>query len=439
MTDSVAVFSPGTRITDNATGAVVSGALLEFYDADTTNPKTVYADKELATPLGTSVTCDSLGYPTSDGTTKTQIYVGTPAYKIVAKTSAGVVIWAHDNISGAVKVIDPGDLSVIATTPVVTKSLNYIIVPEDQSTEFVGNCSSGDVTFTLPSAVDVGDGWFVSVQHAGSANQVLINSTSSQTISSGSANYATVLPLSLSGESVKITSDGGNWRISSHTSPHVKSAHGIITVVDRLTAPPGSEVNGAFYLISGPPSGSWAAFAENDVVQYTSSAWVRFVPHEGWQVWVADEGLHYTYAGGAWTSRIATADRPGIVEKAVQTEVETEAPEKYPDASLIRHHPGVAKAWVQGSGGTIQADYGVSSLTNNSNGDYTIAFDTAFSSANYAHPTSSSANDSHGGYALWQFAGVAPTTLACRFRSGVGDDEVIGNAARYTVAFFGDQ
>ena len=212
MTDSVAVFSPGTRITDNATGAVVSGALLEFYDADTTNPKTVYADKELATPLGTSVTCDSLGYPTSDGTTKTQIYVGTPAYKIVAKTSAGVVIWAHDNISGAVKVIDPGDLSVIATTPVVTKSLNYIIVPEDQSTEFVGNCSSGDVTFTLPSAVDVGDGWFVSVQHAGSANQVLINSTSSQTISSGSANYATVLPLSLSGESVKITSDGGNWR-----------------------------------------------------------------------------------------------------------------------------------------------------------------------------------------------------------------------------------
>lgn len=252
MTDSVAVFSPGTRITDNATGAVVSGALLEFYDADTTNPKTVYADKELATPLGTSVTCDSLGYPTSDGTTKTQIYVGTPAYKIVAKTSAGVVIWAHDNISGAVKVIDPGDLSVIATTPVVTKSLNYIIVPEDQSTEFVGNCSSGDVTFTLPSAVDVGDGWFVSVQHAGSANQVLINSTSSQTISSGSANYDTVLPLSLSGESVKITSDGGNWRISSHTSPHVKSAHGIITVVDRLTAPPGSEVNGAFYLISGP-------------------------------------------------------------------------------------------------------------------------------------------------------------------------------------------
>ena len=47
--------------------------------------------------------------------------------------------------------------------------LDYTVLDADQSTVFVGNCSNGDVTFTLPSAVTVGDGWFIDIQHAGSA------------------------------------------------------------------------------------------------------------------------------------------------------------------------------------------------------------------------------------------------------------------------------
>jgi len=51
------------------------------------------------------------------------------------------------------------------------------------------------------------------------------------------------------------------------------------------------------------------------------------------------------------------------------------------------HHPGHPKAWVNFNGtGTIaiRADYGVASLTDHGgSGEYSITFDTAFSSANY--------------------------------------------------------
>lgn len=70
MADSTAVFPPGFRVTDSITGAALSGAVIRFYDAETTTPKIVYADSDLLTELGTSVTCDSLGYPTSNGTRK---------------------------------------------------------------------------------------------------------------------------------------------------------------------------------------------------------------------------------------------------------------------------------------------------------------------------------------------------------------------------------
>ena len=390
MTDSVAVFPPGFRVTDNSTGAVVSGAVVYFYDAETTNPKTVYSDNDLATSIGTSVTCDSLGYPTSDGSTKTQIFVGTAAYKVVAKTSGGTTLWTHDNVPGAVEVVDPGSLTVVAETPVVIKSLDYTILDADQSSVFVGNCSSGDVTFTLPSAVTVGDGWAVDIQHAGSANQVLIASVSSQTISSGATSYSTVMPLSYSGESVRLISDGGNWRVSAHAPPHLKNAQGMILVTDRLTAPPGSEVNGAIYLISGSPSGDWSSYSAGDLVQYTSSAWVRFVPREGWQVWVADEDIIYTCTGSnTWISAAASDSQAGVVEYAVQSEMEAASSNTLAATpGRMHYHPGVAKFWavVSVSAGTpsVDASYNVTSITDTAEGDLTVTIATDFADANWA-------------------------------------------------------
>ena len=377
MTDSVAIFSPGDRLTDNSTGAVLPGGVAYFYDAGTTNPKTVYADGDLSVTLGTSVTADALGYPTSDGTTRTLVYTGTSDYKIVIKDANGVTVVTHDDVKGAPTTYNPGSQSVVAETPVVTKSLNYTVLSTDQSTVFVGNCSSGDVAFTLPSAVDVGDGWFVDIQHAGSANQILIETVSSQTISSGATDYSTVMVLARSGESVRVVSDGGNWRVTSHSPPHIKNAQGIIAVTDRLTAPPGSEVNGDIYLISGSPSGDWSSFSAGDLVQYTSSAWVRFAPLEGWRVWVSDEDLGYTYDGTSWLSDAASDARAGMVEKATSAEVIAETGDRYADAAALKYHPGVAKFWVNGSGTTIAASYNVTSIVQGSLFTVTIENDFA--------------------------------------------------------------
>lgn len=218
MTDSVAVFPPGFRLTDSTTGAPISGAVIRFYDAGTTTPKTVYSDLDLTTSLGTSVTTDSLGYPTSNGSTKTLVYVGTASYKITVETAAAVVIATHDNLKGAVQTIDVTDVAVTSVYPVLTKSLAYSVVSADQNTLFRVNCSSANVTLTLPSAVTVGDGWAIKVQHAGSANSAIIATVSSQTITEGSGSLGTSVTMSVLGESVTVVSDGGNWIITDHTS-----------------------------------------------------------------------------------------------------------------------------------------------------------------------------------------------------------------------------
>ncbi len=324
MTDSVAVFPPGYRLTDTSTGAPINGAVLRFYDAGTTNPKTVYADADLTTALGTTVTTDSLGYPTSNGTTKTMVYVGSSPYKIRIETSAGVEIATHDSIKGAVEVSDATDIAVQFARPVTTKSLNYTVVAGDQSKVIAVNCSGGSVTLTLPSAVTVGSGWFVTVQHAGSANLATVETVSTQSISSGHISYGPSLPLTRSGEEVTLVSDGGNWRVISHTVPHVKSGQGLITVEDRLPSPPGSPVAGGWYIVTSSPSGDWSSFSDGDLVQRVGSTWVRTRPpsNSGWRAYVKDESIDYEYRGTAWYVTVATTAQPGTVLVADQAAME---------------------------------------------------------------------------------------------------------------------
>ena len=146
MTDSVFVLPPGERVTDDSTGAPVPGGTLYFYDELTTTPKTVYADSDLLIELGTSVVTDALGYPTSDGTTRTLIYVGTSRYKIVIKDDADNTIVTHDSLPGAPVSASAADVSVTATFPVVTKSLDYSVLSTDQNKTIAVNCSSAGLS-----------------------------------------------------------------------------------------------------------------------------------------------------------------------------------------------------------------------------------------------------------------------------------------------------
>ncbi len=414
MTDSTYVFPPGERITDDSTGAPISGATIYFYDAQTTSAKTVYADADLTASLGTSVVTDSQGYPTSNGITRTLIYVGTAPYKLVIQDADANTIATHDNIPCAVVSASSSDVAATASFPVVTKSLNYTVVKDDQNSLFKINCSSGDVTLTLPSAVAMGNGWCIRVQHAGSANQAILATVSSQLISEGSKSFSTGYALALNGEDIELRSDGGNWNVVSHTSPFVKVAQGIIPITDRLSAPPVSPQHGALYLLTASPSGAWSTFSQHDIVQYHggSAAWVNFTPYTdcGWVAYVADENITYQFIDSAWVASTATNSFAGRLKTATQAVQEAAtATDTAVTPATQQSHPSSPKWWLKASvsAGTpsVSASYNNTSITDTNQGVLTATIATDFSSANWACHITCQGPDTTQGRAGWVYDG----------------------------------
>lgn len=392
MADAVQIFSPGFRVTDNTTGAALSGAVIRFYDELTTNPKTVYADEDLLVPLGTSVTCDSLGYPTSNGTTKTLVYVGPASYKVTIETSAGVVIATHDEVKGAVEAsAGGGDISGAVLGAIETKSLDYTVVAGDTGKTFLLNCSSADVTLTLPSAVTVGNGFQFIAIHAGSANQGTLETVSSQTIRRGGLTYDNAFSLVTNGEGVRVQSDGGNWVITSYSPPVPLPSTGVFTIADRLSTPPGSPADGALYILTSSPTGAWSSFAEHDIAYWTGADWVKVTPPSdcGWGAYVQDEDLRYYYRGTAWFAENASETYPGTVERATTAEVVTATDtSRYFPPGYAKYLPGIAKVLgtVTYSGGTPTLQSGslnITSITDTNTGRLTVTIADDFADVNY--------------------------------------------------------
>lgn len=101
---------------------------------------------------------------------------------------------------------------------------------------------------------------------------------------------------------------------------------------------------------------------------------------------IADGGTGASTASAAFDAlkQNATDTSAGVVEKATQAEMEAETANKYPDANLMKYHPGVAKAWIAFDGtGTIAiiTSYNVASIADLGTGLYSITLTTAFSSA----------------------------------------------------------
>jgi hypothetical protein len=387
MVDAVAVFTPGQRLTNSSTGAPLSGAVVRFYTAGTTTPKTVYSDADLTVALGTSVTTDSLGYPTSDGSTKTLVYTDTSAYKARIETSTGTLIVEHDNVKGAVTAGTTGSGSSTLATTVETKSTDWTIVAADQNKLFRGNVTGGDVTGTMPSAAaaTIGNGWGFWAEHAGSANQLVLTSVSSQTFTDGFTNYGEKFVLTASGEGCRITSDGGNWVVSQHTPPAIKAGSTILTIADRLAAAPGSPpAQGAMYIATGAATWGSTSVSNHDVVVHTTGgAYVKFTPPTdcGWVAFVQDEDEEYQFQGSAWVQKINRA--------ATQAEQEAGTSLLAAVAPGRQHfHPSAAKCWatVTYSGGTptLAASYNITGITDTGAGQLTITIATDFSSADWA-------------------------------------------------------
>ena len=90
----------------------------------------------------------------------------------------------------------------------------------------------------------------------------------------------------------------------------------------------------------------------------------------------------------AWTFYNASGE--ALVQhaesEATQAELEAEtAIAHFVPPDLVKHSPGVAKAWLFYNGATpaVIASYGISGVVENSTGNYTISFSTDFSTVNY--------------------------------------------------------
>ena len=99
----------------------------------------------------------------------------------------------------------------------------------------------------------------------------------------------------------------------------------------------------------------------------------------------------------------------------------------------LQYHPGVAKGWVRFDGTatsvTSAAAYGVSHITDNGTGNYTVFWATAFSANSYAVDVSSSLNNSRVASVSTNSAQVIMLDL-----SGTAADATI-----VSVFAFGDQ
>ena len=66
-----------------------------------------------------------------------------------------------------------------------------------------------------------------------------------------------------------------------------------------LTAPPGSPSTGDRYIVASVATGAWTG-QEDDIAEWTGSAWSFDTPLGGWAVWVDDENEMYVFDGSSW-------------------------------------------------------------------------------------------------------------------------------------------
>lgn len=78
-----------------------------------------------------------------------------------------------------------------------------------------------------------------------------------------------------------------------------------LAVLDQsLSAPPGSPVEGARYIVAATPTGAWATHADHIAV-WLDSAWRFFTPGTGWLAWVVDEAALLAWNGSAWVDALS--------------------------------------------------------------------------------------------------------------------------------------
>lgn len=149
-------------------------------------------------------------------------------------------------------------------------------------------------------------------------------------------------------------------------------------------------------------------------------------------------------AGLAWktvasllpSSSTSTA---GIIEMAVQAEMEAENSGFAVTPDVMRFHPGICKAWVVGDfAAGITVSYNVSSLTDGGTGIVTVAWGNDFSSGNYSTFGQAYSDATTPNVVTRNVAGGVSSADA-NFRNFESSGGTLADATNWSIAAFGDQ
>lgn len=202
---TVLSFLSGRQITD-ANGDPVDGAKLYHYQANTTNPLTVYNHQD-----GNPATHAHLQpVPTDVGGFVPVIYIDSASdWKVVITDSLGVVLHTYDLLPKAPAVASslgfaPPLLQWVAATSAASP---VALTAADAGKAYEADTTAGNITFNLPSAASVGNGKGFCFKKMSAANSVVLASNGSEQIEASASDYTILLSM----QSVYIISDGANW------------------------------------------------------------------------------------------------------------------------------------------------------------------------------------------------------------------------------------
>jgi hypothetical protein len=149
-------------------------------------------------------------------------------------------------------------------------------------------------------------------------------------------------------------------------------------------------------------------------------------------------------AGVAWKSisgilPTSSTSAAGIIEMAVQAEMEAENAGFAVTPDVMRFHPGIAKAWVVGDfTAGITVSYNVSSLTDGGTGIVTVSWGNDFSTGNYSTVAMAYA-DGTTPFAITRNVSGGVSSQDANFRCFETSSGPLTDATNWSIATFGDQ
>lgn len=284
---------------------------------------------------------------------------------------------------------------------VLAKTAAYTVVVADDGKLVDADATSAAFSVTLPTVASAGDGFIISVKKTDStANAVTVDAAGAELIDS-----ALTKVLANQFDSVVLYCDGLEWHIASD-----------VAVGGDITGP--------------------ASATDRSIALYNGTTGKTI-----------KDGVALGSSGQVLTSNGAGADptfqaAAGGPAQATKAAIEAETNENtYLPPDLLKHNPGVAKAWANfNDASTVAGSQNVSSVTDVGIGNWRVNLTTSFSGTGYSAGASGDKRSDAPGPLTWGTESLLVGSFVVRAQDTITDlTDDPGNSGPISAWAFGDQ